>query len=56
MNVIVFARRLEVGGSQLNAVDLATGLRERHSLEVILFATPVGVPMMVSAMMAKEAR
>ena len=40
MKVVVFAHRLEVGGSQLNAIDLATGLRDRHGFEVILFATP----------------
>jgi L-malate glycosyltransferase len=40
MKVLVFAHRLEVGGSQLNAIDLATGLRDRHGFEVVLFATP----------------
>jgi L-malate glycosyltransferase len=40
MKIIVFAHRLEVGGSQLNAIDLASGLRDRHGFDVILFATP----------------
>lgn len=40
MKVVVFAHRLEVGGSQLNAIDLATGLRDRHGFNVVLFATP----------------
>lgn len=40
MKVIVFAHRLEVGGTQVNAIDLATGLRDRHGFEVIVFATP----------------
>jgi hypothetical protein len=40
MKVIVFAHRLEVGGSQLNAINLAAGLRDRHGFDVILFATP----------------
>jgi L-malate glycosyltransferase len=40
MKVVVFAHRLEVGGTQVNAIDLATGLRDRHGFEVVLFATP----------------
>jgi L-malate glycosyltransferase len=40
MKVVVFAHRLEVGGTQVNAIDLATGLRDRHGFEVIVFATP----------------
>jgi glycosyltransferase involved in cell wall biosynthesis len=40
LKVVVFAHRLEVGGSQLNAIDLATGLRDRHGFDVVLFATP----------------
>ncbi len=40
MKILVFAHRLEVGGTQVNAIDLAAGLRDLHGYEVILFATP----------------
>ena len=40
MKVIVFAHRLEIGGTQINAIDLATCLRDRHGIEPIMFATP----------------
>ena len=40
MKVLVFAHRLEVGGTQVNAIDLAAGLRDRHGFDVLLFATP----------------
>lgn len=40
MKVIVFAHRLEIGGTQINAIDLATRLRDDHGVEPILFATP----------------
>lgn len=40
MKVIVFAHRLEIGGTQVNAIDLATRLRDHHDIEPVLFATP----------------
>ena len=40
MKIITFAHRLEIGGTQVNAIDLAAGLRDLHGCEVILFATP----------------
>jgi len=40
MKILIFAHRLEVGGSQNNAIDLAVVLRERHGHEVVFFATP----------------
>jgi glycosyltransferase involved in cell wall biosynthesis len=40
VKVLVFAHRLEVGGTQVNAIDLAAGLRDLHGFEVVLFATP----------------
>lgn len=40
MKVIVFAHRLEVGGTQVNAIELASALRDLHGFDVVLFATP----------------
>lgn len=40
MKVVVFAHRLEVGGTQVNAIDLAAGLRDMHGFDIVLFATP----------------
>lgn len=40
MKIVVFAHKLEVGGTQTNAIDLAVGLRDLHGFEVLLFATP----------------
>lgn len=40
MKVVVFAHRLEVGGTQTNAIELAAALRDHHGVEPILFATP----------------
>jgi L-malate glycosyltransferase len=40
MKILVFAHRLEVGGTQVNAIDLAEGLRDRHGHDVVIFATP----------------
>jgi glycosyltransferase involved in cell wall biosynthesis len=39
MRVLVFAHRLELGGTQTNAIDLSAALRSRGH-EVVLFATP----------------
>ena len=40
MKIVTFAHRLEVGGTQVNAIDLAAGLRDMHGCDVVFFATP----------------
>lgn len=40
MKIFVFAHRFDVGGSQVNAVDLAVALRDLHGHELVIFATP----------------
>jgi len=40
MKVLVFPHHLEIGGSQTNAIDLATQLRDRHGHDIVFFATP----------------
>ncbi len=40
MKIIIFAHRLEVGGTQTNAIELAAALRDLHGFQVTLFATP----------------
>jgi glycosyltransferase involved in cell wall biosynthesis len=40
MNVLVFAHRLELGGTQTNAIELAAAVRDRHGWDVTLFAEP----------------
>ena len=40
MKVIVFAHRLEIGGTQINAIDFAARLRDEHGFDPIIFATP----------------
>jgi glycosyltransferase involved in cell wall biosynthesis len=40
MKVLIFAHKLDVGGSQVNAIDLAVALRDWHHHEVVMFATP----------------
>jgi L-malate glycosyltransferase len=40
MKIMVFAHRLEVGGTQLNAILLAAALRDLYGHEVVFFATP----------------
>jgi glycosyltransferase involved in cell wall biosynthesis len=40
MKVVMFAHRLEVGGTQVNAIELAEALQRHHGMEVTLFATP----------------
>ena len=39
MKILVFPHRLEIGGSQTNALDLAIGLRDRGH-ELVFFGTP----------------
>lgn len=40
MKILIFAHRLEIGGTQTNAIELAAALRDLHGHEVVLFATP----------------
>lgn len=40
MKIVTFAHRLEIGGTQVNAIDLAAALRDLHGCDVVLFATP----------------
>ena len=40
MKILVFAHQLEVGGTQVNAIELSAALRDLHGYEVIFFATP----------------
>lgn len=40
MKIITYAHRLEIGGTQINAIELSAALRDLHGCEVILFATP----------------
>lgn len=38
MKLLVYAHRLEVGGTQVNAIELAAALRDAHGFDVVLFA------------------
>jgi glycosyltransferase involved in cell wall biosynthesis len=40
MKMLIYAHRLDVGGSQVNAIELAATLRDVHGFEVVFFATP----------------
>lgn len=40
MKVLLYGHRLELGGSQTNAIELAALLRERHGHHTVLYATP----------------
>ncbi|MFG1997401.1 glycosyltransferase family 4 protein [Actinoplanes sp. NPDC048988] len=40
MKILVYAHRLEVGGTQVNAIELAASLRDNHGYDPVLFATP----------------
>lgn len=40
MKVLVVAHRLELGGTQVNALDLAAAVRDRHDHDVVVAATP----------------
>lgn len=40
MKILVFADQLYIGGTQVNAIDLATSVRDLHGYDVVLFATP----------------
>jgi hypothetical protein len=53
MKVLVFAHSLEIGGTQVNAIELAAALRDVHKHDVLMFATPGP---MLSAIEAKGLR
>ena len=40
MKLLVFAHRLELGGTQVNAIELASVLRDRHDFDVVFHAAP----------------
>ena len=40
MKLIVFGHRLELGGTQINAIELATYLRDRHAFDIVFHAAP----------------
>jgi L-malate glycosyltransferase len=40
MKILIFAHQLEVGGTQTNAIELATSLRDFYGHEIVFFATP----------------
>jgi glycosyltransferase involved in cell wall biosynthesis len=40
MKILVFAHRFEIGGSQVNAIDLAETLRDVYGHEIVIFAEP----------------
>ena len=40
MKVLVFPHHLEIGGSQTNAIDLATAVRDHYGHEIVFCATP----------------
>lgn len=40
MKILVYAQHLEVGGTQVNAIELAAALRDLHGFDPVLFAAP----------------
>jgi hypothetical protein len=40
MKILVFAHHLEIGGTQVNAIEISAALRDLHGHNVVLFATP----------------
>lgn len=40
MKILVFAERLDLGGSQVNAIELSAMLRDRYGHDVVIFAAP----------------
>ena len=39
MKILVFAHHLEIGGTQVNAIEISAALRDLHGHDVVLFAT-----------------
>lgn len=40
MKLLVFGHRLEIGGTQTNAIELAAELRDRHGFDIVFHAAP----------------
>src|SRR5260370_13866259 len=40
MKILVFTQHLELGGTQVNAIELAATLRDVHGFDVVLFSGP----------------
>ena len=40
MRVLIFGHRLEVGGTQVNTIELSSFIRDHHNHDVLLFAAP----------------
>lgn len=40
MKILVFSHKLDVGGAQVNAIEITEALRDLHGHDVALFATP----------------
>ena len=40
MKVLVFAHKMDIGGTQRNAIDLSVALREQFGHDIVIFATP----------------
>lgn len=40
MKVLIYAQHLEVGGTQVNAIELGAALRDFHGFETVIFAEP----------------
>lgn len=40
MKILIFGHPLDVGGAQVNAIDLAVNLRDRYGHDVVYFASP----------------
>jgi glycosyltransferase involved in cell wall biosynthesis len=40
MKILVFGRKLNLGGTEVNTLDLTASLRDFHGHDVVLFATP----------------
>lgn len=40
MKVVLFLHQLDIGGTSVNAIELASALRDSHGFDVVLFSTP----------------
>jgi glycosyltransferase involved in cell wall biosynthesis len=40
MKVLVFAHQLDLGGTQVNAIELTAALRDQYGHDIVMFATP----------------
>jgi hypothetical protein len=48
MKILVFLHELVLGGTTVNAIELAAALRDQHGHEVVFFATPGPLQQMVA--------